>query len=351
VRAPLKASGWWNYKIPPMLAVAYYAVASAPHPPRISALLAAIGTYLAAVVGIAGFGHVYLDAFDVEEDRVLGKTNLWTPLRTPARFAIIALLLLLSWLPWLALPIGRGGVALIAMEFALFILYATPPIRLKDRGMFGITADALYAHVVPSLWTWIVFSRLSGSVASAWFLVGLVTWTLTVGMRHLLQHQVIQFQSDSVAGARTFAVRHGREKTLRLIVRGILPAEIVAFAMLMMVMSRAAPLAGIGFGIFAAWQLLKIRFLWVGRFNVMGRLADADRATMAGTLIMSRYYERWLPLLILVSVAIQDHAYVLLLLSHVLAFPEGITRLIREDLPIARQAIFSLLAPSPVARS
>src|ERR1035437_5503778 len=140
MRAPLKASGWWNYKIPPMLAVAYYAVANAHHPPKVAATLAAIGTYLIAAIGIAGFGHVYLDAFDVEEDRFLGKANLWDPLGIPARFAIVALLLALSWLPWLALPVGRAGLALIALEFAMFILYATPPVRLKDRGFFGITA-------------------------------------------------------------------------------------------------------------------------------------------------------------------------------------------------------------------
>jgi hypothetical protein len=351
MRAPLKASGWWNYKIPPILAVAYYAVATAADPPKVMAILAAIGTYLIAAIGIAGFGHVYLDAFDVEEDRFLGKANLWDPLCTPARFAVVALLLALSWLPWLALPVGRAGLALIALEFAMFILYATPPVRLKDRGFFGITADAFYAHMLPALLTWIVFSRFSGSVASFWFFVILGAWALIVGMRHLLQHQVIQFESDSAAGVRTFAVRHGSDVVLNIIVCGILPAEIVAFAVLLVAMFPSAPLAGIGFGVFALWQIVKIRFLWMGRFNVLGRLGDADRSTMVGTLIMSRYYEQWLPLLILASRAIHEHTYLLMLIIHVLIFSRGIKRLVREDFPIAIQYVASLVSSSSPAHS
>jgi hypothetical protein len=351
MRAPLKASGWWNYKIPPILAVAYYAVASAPHLPRITTTLAAIATYLIAAIGSAGFGHVYLDAFDVGEDRFLGKPNLWDPLGAPARFVLVVFLLALAWLPWLVLPAGPVGLALVALEFAMFILYATPPVRLKERGFFGIIADALYAHMLPALLTWIVFSRFSGSVAPRWFSIILGAWALTVGMRHLLQHQVIQHESDQAAGSRTFSVLRGREATLRLMVRGVLPAEVAAFALLMTLMFRSAPLAAIGFGVYALWQIVKIRFLWLGRFNVVGMLGDAERATIAGTLIMSRYYEQWLPLLVLASLVIRDHTYIPLLIIHALVFRAGAKRLVREDFPIAIQFATSLVSSSASAPS
>jgi hypothetical protein len=275
--------------------------------------------YLVAVIGIAGFGHVFLDIFDVEEDRLLGKSNLWAPLTGVRRVGLVAVLLAASLLPWTVLPLNRIGVLLVALEFVMFLMYAVPPIRLKSRGFPGIAADSMYAHTRPALWTWIPFSILAGSAVSRWFPVALAIWTFTVGVRHLLQHQVIQLESDATAGALTHAVRRGRESTLRLIVGRVLPIEVAAFSFLLGIMAANMMLIPVTFLIYALWQLSKFRFLWLSRLSLAAS-PDADRATVAGTLVMTRFYERWLPVLVLLLLSVRTPAYTVLLMVHLILF-------------------------------
>jgi hypothetical protein len=335
MQAPLKASGWWNYKIPPMLAVAYFALASAPRALDSSRVELYIALYLVAVVGMAGFGHVLLDAFDVEEDRLLGKANLWAPLSPAGRITVIVLLLAASWLPWLVLPAGKTGIALVTLEFVFFALYAVPPIRLKERGFPGIVADSMYAHVLPALWTWIPFSVISGARVPSWFPIAMGIWALFVGMRHLLQHQVIQIDSDRSANARTHAVRRGREATLSLIVTKVLPLEMLSFIAMALAMASHAPAVAVGFVAYLSWQAFKLRFIWLAKFNIVGSMQQAERSTVVGTLVMSRFYERWLPLLLLGTLAYRQPAFLPLLLLHLLVFQDAIVEVMREDLPLA----------------
>src|SRR5207302_668389 len=108
-------------------AFAYYAIGGGTVVPRAAATSWRLAIFLVAVIGIAGFGHFITDAFDVIEDRLNGRANAWDRLTVRQRTAVAAGLLLAAWLPWLVLPIGSVGVALLMTEFALFALYAMPP--------------------------------------------------------------------------------------------------------------------------------------------------------------------------------------------------------------------------------
>ncbi len=335
MQPPLKAGGWWNYKIPPLLAIAYYALASAPQPLRFSEIQIELALYIVAVTGIAGFGHVFLDAFDVEEDRLLGKSNLWAGRSAAGRALLLAVLLAASWLPWIVLPAPPIVVGLLVLEFVMFALYAVPPIRLKERGLPGIVADAMYAHALPALWTWIPFALMARAVTAPWFPLLLGGWSLVVGTRHLLQHQAIQIESDRKAGAKTAAVRRGREATLRLIAGPLLSLEAMAFLGLVVTIGGNMPAVGIGFLVYLIWQLSKLRFLWLARFNIFGAMADEDRVTVVGTLILTRFYERWLPLIVLVVLTFREPSYLPLLLIHLLVFRGGLVELLRDDVPLA----------------
>jgi 4-hydroxybenzoate polyprenyltransferase len=305
---------------------------------------------MVAVIGIAGFGHVFLDVFDVEEDRILGKANLWAPLTPLKRLAMIVGLLAASILPWLILPINRAGVAFLALEFAMFFCYAVPPLRLKNRGFLGIAADSMYAHVLPALWTWIPFSLLAGSVADREFPAALAIWSFAVGVRHLLQHQVIQLDSDAAAGARTYAVRSGRDATVRLAAGLVLPVEIASFAFLLALIGKTIPFIPAAFLVYVAWQLSKFRFLWLSRLNLIGRVPDAERVTVAGTLVMTRFYERWLPVLLAIYLALKTPEYALLLIVHLILFRSGFSD-IPDDFSLMLNHVRSLqLKPTRLTR-
>lgn len=329
-----------------MLAVAYYALLASPRPPAFPKILVALTLYIVAVVGIAGFGHLYLDIFDVGEDRLLGKSNLWAPLATSARLILVVALLAMSILPWMLLPLGQIGAALIGLEFLMFVLYATPPIRLKERGFPGIMADSMYAHTLPALWTWIPFSHLSGFTAPLWVPALIAVWAFTLGMRHLLQHQVIQLESDAKANAQTAAVRCGREAALSIIVRRLLPLEFSTFAALTVVIGFRSILVPIGFAAYVLWEAFKMRFIWMARLNPIGSISDADRSTVVGTLVLTRFYERWLPVLVLAGLASIERTYLLLLVIHLAVFHSGIVELFRTDFPLLKAYFRSLGAPS-----
>jgi 4-hydroxybenzoate polyprenyltransferase len=350
VKAPLRAASWWSYKIPPMLAVAYYAIASAPHPIGFSEVAFQLLLYIIAAVGIAGFGHLLLDAFDVTEDRINGKSNLWESLGPTRALSLLSALLAASLLPWMLLPLGAVGIALIGLQFLMFVLYAVPPFRLKERGFAGVIADAMYAHALPALWTWVPFSRLAGSRTQAWFPVLLGVWALLVGMRHLLQHQALDAESDKRAGTRTFGAMHGRDATLRLISRRIIPVEMVAFGLLLTIAASHIPLVGVLFVLYLGWQWFKVRFLWMSRLNMFGRIDDADRTVVVGTYVLSSFYERWLAPLVLMVLAWNDPSYLLLLLLHLILFRGSARSLAREDFPLAAAYMRSTTAERAVRR-
>ena len=350
MKAPLRASSWWSYKIPPMLAVAYYAIASAPHPIGLSRVGLELLLYIIAAVGIAGFGHLLLDAFDVAEDRINGKSNLWESLSPVGAGALVVTLLAASLLPWIILPLGPVGIVLLGLEFLMFALYAIPPIRLKERGFAGVIADAMYAHALPALWTWVPFSMFAGSRTTSWFPVLLGFWAILVGMRHLLQHQALDVEGDTRAGAKTFGARHGREATLRLISRRIIPVEMIAFGLLLSVAAPHIPFVGVLFVLYLAWQWFKVRFLWMSHLNMFGRITDADRTVVVGTYVLSSFYERWLAPLVLMVLAWNDPSYLFLLLVHVILFRGSARGLVREDIPLAASYMRSTTAERAVRR-
>ncbi len=326
---PLKASRWWSHKIPPLLAVAYFALSLAPRPPDFTGVRRYFALYLLAVVAIAAFGHLLTDAFDVEEDRLLDKQNLWAPMPFAARWTLIAVLLLASWLPWLAMPGRQVLIGLIALQFVMFFLYAAPPVRLKERGFPGILADATYAHMLPTLWTWVAFSTLSGVRAPAWLVGILSLWSLSVGIRHLLQHQVAELESDSRLGIATHAVRSGRASTVRLIVRPFLLMEIMSFAVILVIVGSRLWLVPAGFLVFAGVRLVRMSRV----SSLRATRDDAELSAAVGTLVLTRFYERWLPLLILTGLVLRERSYIVLLVLHLVLFGRGVVELLRDDLP------------------
>jgi hypothetical protein len=56
---------------------------------------------------------------------------------------------------------GLKGIALTAVELLLPATYPIPPIRTKERGLVGITSDALAAHVYPALLALIAVDQLT----------------------------------------------------------------------------------------------------------------------------------------------------------------------------------------------
>jgi hypothetical protein len=87
-----------------------------------------------------------------------------------------------------------------------------------------------------------------------------------------------------------------------------------------------------------------VRFLWIAKFNLLGVMEDADRSTVAGTLVMTRFYEQWLSLLILIGLVLRDPSYVVLLVLHLAVFSGPIVGGMADDLMLLVSFFRSLRA-------
>lgn len=319
MRRIIRLHHWWIGKIPPALAVVYLALARDARAFDVLAVVRDITLFLVSCLGIGGFGYLLTDAFDVEEDRRNGKENGWARLTPMAR--VMALLLLAggALLPWRWLPHAGIALPLIGLEFLLFALYAIPPVRLKERGFAGIVADALYAHVLPVMVAWVAFASVpfGGDVLIPALLA---TWMLLMGMRHLARHQHDDLDRDRIAGVRTFAVGRGREATMRVIVRRVLPLEALAAVLALLWLAPGAPMLLAGFAAHATWELHVVRRRWLSPMPPFAAMSDTERHDLYAQRLLSGFVERWLAPLALATLVLHQPRAAWLVPLHLLVF-------------------------------
>lgn len=326
----LKANQWWDCKIAPLAAVAYYLFAQSQPLISVQTALLNLAIFAVGCIGIAGFGHFLNDLLDVREDRITGARNLAAGSSRGRVVAICVLLLLFAWLPWFYLPTGKLAFSFIALEFLLFTAYSVPPLRLKERGIAGVITDAVYAHVLPLLVTWLTFSHLTRVPTSLWFGMLLGAWGLMMGVRNILHHQMYYAASDSKANTRTFAIMYGPEKIPRLVCFWLLPLEIILWLLILVVFTIKIPLLGLGFVLFLLWILLRNRLHpylppFVPELSRLNRLM-----TFYGIFVLNRFYETCLPLLVLIHLVLRSPSYWILVAAHLLVFKNFFVALLQD---------------------
>ncbi len=322
---PLRFSMWWHHIVPPILATVYLAAALGALAP--GDLLFSLPLFLASVVGIAGFGYFLNDVCDIAADRTAGKANAAAGTTPAMRVAILFVLLAAGLAPWARLPVNRFNLALLGLQIAVLALYSARPFRLKERGAWGVVADALYGHLLPvaiALFTFFpelttAFGR-SGSAWAAALLVGLVL--LCKGLRNILLHQLGDRFNDRRAGLRTFVLAVGPLPALALINRLLLPLEFGALAGLLVLLAPAAPV-WVGFVLFLAFTALMFS-AW--KFPYLPR----RQLRFKFLYFLNDFYEEWLPPTVL-AIAVGRHVELWPLLPlHFALFPKGLAKIPRH---------------------
>ena len=315
----LKAHDWWDSKLPLLLAIGYYQFTRAPQPSALTCLRAAL-LFLVSCVGLAGFGYLLNDWTDLAQDRAVGQPNLMAARREPERLAALGLSLVVAAVPWPFLPHQLPVVPLLLGEVALLTAYSVPPLRLKGRGSWGVLADALYGYTLLLVVSLEVFGRVVHVDAPAAFWLPLVAWSLTLGARHVITHQLGRVRRDESFDVRTLAVRMGWDTTFRVLYRVVLPMEAALFVVLLVLFGQQTLLVPAGFVVHAGWRVLRTRHstLWTLRSPM--HLEAVDRVFAANILVMSRFQTGLLPILLLASVCAPHPAFLLLLAVHLLLF-------------------------------
>ena len=329
----LRAHRWWDTQIPVMLALVYAVLAEAEPAPAVTTTLGTLALFLVASVGFAGFGHLFNDLFDLKQDMESGVSNLVAgrhPLRLAATFILV---LLLAWVPWRWLPTTPAVWTLLGLEFSIFILYSLPGVRLKERGLLGPIADALYSWTISTAVALLVFARLGAVVVPAWSLAILTAWAFVLGLRNILTHQMEDAGRDQLAGMTTFVTRHGWLSTFRFLQRVLLPAEGLLFLALLLLIGVDAPILPIGFLIWTGLVVARERDRALQWPAIKERVPAIHRLFFFNISLLQRFYTLWFPLLTLVVLVVLHPSYLLLGILHLLLFENGLTVLFRTDLP------------------
>jgi len=315
----VRADDWWHYHLLPLLSVAYAAIAFFAVPPALA--LPALVRLLLSIVFVAAYSHVVNDIGDAEQDARAGKAGRLLALRPWQRAALALVLLACGLAVWVGAGLGATPVAVLAGIVVLQPVYALRPVRLKERGAWGLAADSLHTHALPTLYCVALFAGLAG--ASVWrpFPLASTAWSFLVGLRGILYHQRVDEANDRRAGVTTFVTAHGSECAAGLVRRWVFPAELAAFALLGVLLLPAAPVV---VGVFAVYGTAVQLLRWGGIQE--HSFADPAPAEKGSYVPLLAFYRTWPAVAFAVLLAARDRGFLPLLVLHLVVFAGPILR-------------------------
>lgn len=315
----LRLSNPWRYKVPLLISFCYFLliVGNVDQFDTSISFFAALGT----TIGFMGFGYLTNDLADRKKDALAGKSNGTAHLSTVSIVVLVITFLVIANVPWMYLPTDGISAVLIVSEIVLFVLYAFPPFRLKERGFLGVLTDALYAHVVPALlasWTFYLIGERSYE-GFFYFAIALTIWQLFSGVRNIVSHHLKDYENDMASGTTTFATRHGKEKVSRLMSHIFIPLELLSFL---------AFLTIVQFEVDFLFVVVAV-FILVAWTNFRNGESETKIKHFTNTFL-DRFYIHWFPYIILFTLAFGTYDYWQIAIFHVLIFHPFIGNLIRR---------------------
>jgi 4-hydroxybenzoate polyprenyltransferase len=283
----IRASEWWLYKIAPLLAIAYAEILLIHLPPLQSIIT--VLTFLLSISSVAAYGYIVNDIFDIEVDRRAGKSNAMAQFLPWQRFLFCLLFVVTGFAFPILMKFGTLAIILLAINYLLPTLYSAPPLRLKERGIWGILSDAAGAHLIPTLFVAATFLHLSTAPQpnALTFSVIAAAWAFFAGMRGILLHQLWARDNDINSGISTFVTQFQPESVRLWINRLVFPCEIILFSALAVVLSRFSPWL---LGFFTVYVLVTLTKINLTQISI-------NPSPPAGqNIIPHDLYEVWFPL-------------------------------------------------------
>lgn len=313
--AQIRLDHWWYAKLPPLLAIAALCLLQ-------SSTAFAVGARLLLLTGlticcVAAYGHVINDFFDIASDRLAHKANTMERLKPSQRLLVCVTPLVLGCLT--AAEAGFSGWAWLwlGLNFVWPTIYSVPGLRLKERGAAGVMCDAAGSHLTPTLLILTVFSGpplgLDGQFL--FFAATAVACSLALGLKGILNHQLMDRANDLASGTRTFATdaRAGQiERFLPWFNAGIeLPCNLLLVGLVL----QTCPLAALAFVLYCLGEELK--HLLGFQFAL-----DHDPRNIRPSFpfVNDFFYDIWLPMAACLQLAWHDPHWIWLPCGFVLLF-------------------------------
>lgn len=315
----LRVANWW-IKLAPIAAVMYATAYRLDVPLLLLAPLLLLG--LAAIATLAVYVSLINDLSDRAEDSACGKRNGLFGKSPRAVAGLLAACILPGALFTYYWRNDATLVALYLGGWVAFSAYSVPPVRLKSRGIWGIAADALGAHVMPKLFaTLLIYRHQAASVDAPW-LTAVSVWSFCYGLRGIMWHQLMDRGNDAAVGLQTF-VRARDRKTLRRLAHGIVfPCEVVALVYMLWLTASLMAAAFLPLYLLLEWR----RVLLSASPIILVPRAGQAPANDQYQLRLFHYYEYVLPSSFLLACALRHPADLAVGAVHVLVFAPPIFR-------------------------
>lgn len=191
-------------------------------------------TYLAVVVCLLIGGYAINDAADFLPDK---KTIIKSV--PQQKHSLILAVIALSTSLIIIFTITKKPLPLLitAATILIGVEYSLPPIRFKERGIWGIIIGsatqrpAIFLIFIAIIWKW------------NWLSAVLMIWLFLGGVLGMLGHQIKDYQNDLKSRIQTFVVRHGQRKAIQLcMVNAMLLALITLTPFIFVPVTEALPI-------------------------------------------------------------------------------------------------------------
>ncbi len=329
---------WWDYKMPPHCGVAWaFLLTGGLASPEGLALAAP--ALLVTGTAIGAWGYLVNDLSDIAPDRAAGRANAMASLAPPLRFAALAVCLVAAFAPALVPGYPREALPWLAACAIVPGIYSLRPVRLKERGVLGVAADAAGAYVLPILFLGALLLRPGDGPATV--LVAAAAWGGVAGVRGILRHQLKDRAADAAADCRTFVTARDPAAVVRFLRTIVMPAELAAFGAVAWTMQDAAPALPWVYGGWLVHEFVKVALGFRQRFHA----GDAEERHLP--LSNNLFYESLFPMTLAAHLAAGGGAFLALPIAQVALFPRVWTAL-AADLWAGGTAIVARSQRSPL---
>lgn len=291
----LRVDEWYDSKIPLLILPFIYRAIFFKTNDVIFKMIALLMFYCLFL----GFGYLINDFADIKVDKKAGKIKV---IHNMSKFTVIILLCII---------VGLGSSLLIIFNHSLKSLttiviiyffgasYSMPPLRFKERGIWGLIVSSGAQRCLPLLAMVNVLEIPIDKYYIAWMLL-----SFFVGMRYILVHQNIDMDNDIKAGVNTFAAANKRKVTLLINVFFLFEIAMCVYLISAVIIKYNMVV------IFCVAYVFLFAVRWKGSKAVFGHggLYSFDQ------MPLEDYYNNFLPIICMVILVLQDISWVPILL-------------------------------------
>lgn len=321
----IRSAEWWEYKLPPLLAIGYATVikTNADFLKSIPHLLFLL---LSLIIG-AAYVSIINDITDIQDDQASGKVNRIANVNPNIRWLFPLLCLSAGAFCCYFLYPDWLSISLYILPWISFSLYSFRPVRLKNRGLWGVLADASGSHIFTSLLMVSSMSFYSNEHVDWLWFTSTGIWALCYGIRGILWHQFFDRKNDIEAGLSTFAVKIYPENfKIREIVIFII--EMMAIIIMLYSIDQLLPILFLFvYSILAYIRTFKLKYKPV--FIV----APENRVYH---IVMADFYQVFFPISLLLTATLNNYYVLMVLIVHLVLFPRKIFGCLRDIIYLIR---------------